>query len=191
MPSNSSPKAGREWPVKVLVNNIGTPVSGLMTVLLPLGAEMVDAEGFTKQGVSWTKTIDLDKGGLFEQILYLRMPKLDGAYTINLNFDAQSQFETTANVVASLQLEVLAQQSVTAMLDQAHDVKHSHFLEPHFYLLYADLLLAKSAIENEHWLTAQLLLVGGSNLLLLDSREDVAALRLAIDEQIRIVGHQL
>ena len=70
-------------------------------------------------------------------------------------------------------------------------VKHNHWYEPHFYILYADLLLAKTALQNENWWVAQTLLIGASNLILLDSREDVMQLRLAIDEQIRLIGKQL
>ncbi len=185
------PVAGREWPVKVMVNNLGTPVTGLASVLLPMGAEMVEAQDFTKQGNVWSKELNLAKGEQLEQTLYVRVPEVEGVHTIHLQIDVVSEFETQAHVEANLELSVSVPKTIAALLDKARELKYEHFFEPHLHVLCADLFFAQEAIENKHWWAAQVLLVGATNMLIGDEREEVVAVRLAIDEQIRIVGQKL
>jgi hypothetical protein len=185
------PVAGREWPVKVTVSNLGTPVTGLASVILPQGAEMAEAKDFTKQVNIWSKELNLAKGEQLEQTLYVRMPEVEGVHTIHLKIDVVSEFETQAHVAANLELGVSAPHTIVALLDKARDLKYEHFFEPHLHVLYADLFFAQEAIENKHWWAAQVLLVGATNMLIGDEREEVVAMRLAIDEQIHIVGQKL
>lgn len=187
--------AYKEWPLIVTINNEGSAISGIATLTLPAGMELVSSGDFEKDGQVWTMSFALDDvantHNQYQKTVYVRLPEGDGAQLINLYVDAYGANGGQANVEASLSVSSTAAASVSDLTGMAHNVKLSHWYEPHFYILYADLKLAKHAIENQNWHLAQALLIGATNLILLDTRDDVVALRLAIDEQIRLIGKQL
>jgi len=188
--------AYKEWPVVVTITNEGSAVTGTATLTLPAGMELVDQGDFVQDGNVWLMTFALEESvngahSEYQKTVFVRLPAGDATQSINLYVEAQGANGGQANVEASLEITSSAATTVQDMLDLAHGVKHTYWYEPHFYVLYADLLLVQAAVDNQHWWTAQTLLVGASNMILLDSRDDVVALRLAIDEQIRLIGKQL
>lgn len=187
--------AYKEWPVEITINNEGSAITGIATLTLPAGMELVSSGDFEKDGQVWTMSFALDDvantNNQYQKTVYVRLPEGDGAQSINLYVDAYGANGGQANVEASLSVSSAAAASVSDLTGMAHAVKLSHWYEPHFYILYADLKLAEHAVENQKWHLAQALLIGATNLILLDTRDDVVALRLAIDEQIRLIGKQL
>jgi hypothetical protein len=187
--------AYKEWPVVVRINNEGSAVTGNATLTLPQGMELVSSGDFQLDGQVWVMPFALADAATasnqYEKTVYVRLPQGDGTQAINLYVDAYGANGGQANVQASLSVSSTSPATPEDLISMSHSVKLSHWYEPHFYIMHADLLLAKVAIESEHWWTAQALLVSASNLLMLDTRDDVVALRLAIDEQIRLIGKQL
>jgi hypothetical protein len=187
--------AYKEWPVVVTINNEGSAVTGTATLTLPQGMELVSSGDFKLDGQVWLMPFTLDDvataNNQYEKTVYVRLPEGDGTQAINLYVDAFGANGGQANVQASLSVSSASAATTEELISLSHDVKLRHWYEPHFYILHADLKLAKKAVEDENWWLAQALLIGATNMILIDTRDDVVALRLAIDEQIRLIGKQL
>ncbi|NVK36819.1 MAG: carboxypeptidase regulatory-like domain-containing protein [Gammaproteobacteria bacterium] len=194
--ANLQPKAiaYKEWPVIVTIKNEGTAVTGVAVLSLPQGMEMVISGDFQQDGQVWSMPFTLDDvstgNNQYQKTIYVRLPDGDGSQAINLYIDAVGSNGAQASLQASLTVNSSQAANMSQLIGESLDVKHHYWYEPHFYIVHGDLLLAEKAIEDGKWKKAQRLLISASNFIMFDSREDVVALRLAIDEQIRLVGKQ-
>lgn len=188
---NKESVSDKEQAYALTVSNMGTPVQGELVLTLPVGMEIVGRHGFTGSDSMWQVMLGLDKQESSVLNIYTRLPADQETYAISATFSANSAYGTSEFIQADYVSSIVSRDHFEGLIEIAKNVKHKYWYEPHFYVIYADLVLAQKAIENGSWVHAQTLLLSASNLLLVDQRESVFDLRFAISEQVRIIGKQL
>lgn len=183
--------ASKEQAFVLTISNPGTPVSGPLTLTLPEGMELVGQHDLIGADSTWQMDVNLARGESIGLTIFTQLPAAADTYEFAATLHANSLYGTSKTLQVARNVTVDANRTYDDLLAIAKTVKHNYWYEPHFYLLYADLILVREAMEKEKWLKAQVLLLSASNLLLIDQREDVLELRSAIAEQVRLIGKNI
>jgi hypothetical protein len=175
--------------INIINDSVATPAQ--LEMQLPASV-LVDAPYFENpaQG-EWHWQQDTSVGSITTLPVYVR---LDDAATEEISLQLNSTRDDRIHQQAAVTVPLQAQQSAGTLaeaIDQAHTLKHTYVLDLRYTAVYLKLLYVESRIARGELQRAYKALIMASNTLLWDNTEGVIELRLAIDEQLKLLARQL
>jgi hypothetical protein len=178
-------------PLLVTLDNLRGATTGRVTLSLPVGAEVVVADSFTQFDSNWVWDFSVAEHESIQSRIYVRLPEnvTQSDFSIHVATDIEGQY--MEQVGDQLSLAVEADPVMPVTLDQLDDLAWQYWYRLEYRDAYYKFKAAKVALEQGELKTAQVLMITATSLLMTGSEHDVAVVRQAIDEHIRIVGQQL
>jgi hypothetical protein len=183
--------AYREWPMTISIDNQRADAQVTSTITLPADVELMVNPYYQKTGELWVMNLDMVRGQTFNETVYIALPNHLDTLDVQLFTKAVGEKTGEDAKAESVVINLMPLALFEALVDESYTVKHKYWYAPKFYGVYADVLLAKKAIENNNLELARFWLLTATNKLLDDDREDVIALRLSMDEQVRIFSKKI
>lgn len=192
-PDTISPYVGGVVPIQINIQNEGTATAGVVQVMIE-GLAVNSAEGFDLDSNNLESRFDLVEGQELSQQLYLRV--LD---PVNASVQATiySERETAAGIElkehANLLLPIVVglRPNLVDITHTLNDLAWKYWYRPQYRVAHLKLKAAQYLLEEEQYRSAYWLLLNATNLLLLETDNEVVSIRQQIDSEIERISRLL